>query len=135
MQRPGRQVKRHPPECSWERARSSAEHSVPDNVWVYSFGVGPAPSHHTLWLMKAQAYSGLFAPHNGIFSFPNNGSVWEQVFADPAKIQSELNWTARFTDLKEGMATAWRCARASLTRVNSQRPSIEILQGRNVASD
>mmetsp|Transcript_1293 Transcript_1293/g.2679 ORF Transcript_1293/g.2679 Transcript_1293/m.2679 type:complete len:401 (+) Transcript_1293:280-1482(+) len=33
---------------------------------------------------------------------------YAEVFADPAKIQSELNWTARFTDLKEGMATAWR---------------------------
>lgn len=33
---------------------------------------------------------------------------YAEVYADPAKIQNELNWTARYTDLKEGMATAWK---------------------------
>mmetsp|Transcript_42990 Transcript_42990/g.71678 ORF Transcript_42990/g.71678 Transcript_42990/m.71678 type:complete len:411 (-) Transcript_42990:439-1671(-) len=33
---------------------------------------------------------------------------YAEVFADTSLIRRELNWTARFVDLSEGMATAWK---------------------------
>ena len=34
------------------------------------------------------------------------------LYAEPAKIRSELGWSARFTDLDEIIATAWGWRRA-----------------------
>ncbi|KAG8043503.1 hypothetical protein GUJ93_ZPchr0458g22810 [Zizania palustris] len=33
---------------------------------------------------------------------------YAEVYSDPSKIRDELNWTARHTDLRESLATAWK---------------------------
>ncbi|RWW46702.1 hypothetical protein BHE74_00047352 [Ensete ventricosum] len=33
---------------------------------------------------------------------------YAEVYSDPSKINSELNWTARYTDLQESLSVAWR---------------------------
>ncbi|AQL07294.1 NAD(P)-binding Rossmann-fold superfamily protein [Zea mays] len=33
---------------------------------------------------------------------------YAEVYSDPTKINKELNWTARYTDLKESLSVAWR---------------------------
>ena len=33
---------------------------------------------------------------------------YAEVYADTTKINTELNWTAQFVDLRDGMATAWK---------------------------
>lgn len=39
---------------------------------------------------------------------PRRPGDYAKVFSDPSKIMRELNWTARYTDLKESLQTAWR---------------------------
>ncbi|RRT47155.1 hypothetical protein B296_00053928 [Ensete ventricosum] len=33
---------------------------------------------------------------------------YAEVYSDPAKINHELNWTARYTDLQESLSIAWK---------------------------
>lgn len=33
---------------------------------------------------------------------------YAEVYSDPSKINSELNWTAHYTDLQKSLSTAWR---------------------------
>ncbi|XP_020109799.1 probable UDP-arabinose 4-epimerase 3 isoform X2 [Ananas comosus] len=37
---------------------------------------------------------------------------YAEVYSDPAKINHELNWTARYTDLQESLSIAWRWQRS-----------------------
>lgn len=33
---------------------------------------------------------------------------YAKVYSDPSKIRRELNWTARYTNLKDSLQNAWR---------------------------
>ncbi|KAL0289331.1 UNVERIFIED_CONTAM: putative UDP-arabinose 4-epimerase 3 [Sesamum angustifolium] len=33
---------------------------------------------------------------------------YAEVYSDPSKINNELNWTARFTNIEESLSIAWR---------------------------
>lgn len=37
---------------------------------------------------------------------------YAEVFSDPTKINHELNWTAKYTNLQESLKTAWRWQKA-----------------------
>lgn len=37
---------------------------------------------------------------------------YAEVYSDPAKIQKELNWTAKHTDLQQSLRTAWKWQKA-----------------------
>lgn len=37
---------------------------------------------------------------------------YAEVFSDPSKINQELNWTAKYTDLQESLRVAWRWQKA-----------------------
>ncbi|KAF0892564.1 hypothetical protein E2562_016861 [Oryza meyeriana var. granulata] len=37
---------------------------------------------------------------------------YAEVYSDPSKIHDELNWTARYTDLRESLSTAWKWQKA-----------------------
>ena len=37
---------------------------------------------------------------------------YAEVFSDPSKARNELNWTARYVDLRQSLQTAWRWQKA-----------------------
>lgn len=37
---------------------------------------------------------------------------YAEVYSDPSKIYSELNWTAQYTDIEESLRTAWKWQRS-----------------------
>ncbi len=37
---------------------------------------------------------------------------YAEVYSDPSKINKELNWTAKYTDLEESLRVAWRWQKA-----------------------
>lgn len=39
---------------------------------------------------------------------PRRPGDYAEVYSDPTKINRELNWTARYTDLQESLGIAWR---------------------------
>ncbi|PHU25225.1 putative UDP-arabinose 4-epimerase 3 [Capsicum chinense] len=39
---------------------------------------------------------------------PRRPGDYAEVYSDPTKIQNELNWTAKYTDLQESLQIAWR---------------------------
>ncbi|KAM3343053.1 hypothetical protein P3S68_028019 [Capsicum galapagoense] len=39
---------------------------------------------------------------------PRRPGDYAEVYSDPTKIQNELNWTAKYTDLQESVQIAWR---------------------------
>jgi len=39
---------------------------------------------------------------------PRRAGDYAEVYSDPSKIRKELNWTAKHTNLKESLETAWR---------------------------
>ena len=43
---------------------------------------------------------------------PRRPGDYAEVYSDPSKINSELNWTARYTDLQESLKTAWKWQKA-----------------------
>lgn len=43
---------------------------------------------------------------------PRRPGDYAEVYSDPTKIRSELNWTANYTDLQESLSIAWRWQKA-----------------------
>lgn len=45
---------------------------------------------------------------------PRRPGDYAEVYSDPTKIRSELNWTAKHTNLQESLQIAWRWQKAHL---------------------
>ena len=43
-----------------------------------------------------------------VVEHPRRPGDYAEVYASPAKIKDELGWEARYRDVEEGLATAWR---------------------------
>lgn len=43
---------------------------------------------------------------------PRRPGDYAEVYSDPTKIKTELNWTARYTDLQESLQIAWKWQRS-----------------------
>lgn len=46
---------------------------------------------------------------------------YAEVYSNPSKINHELNWTARYTDLQESLQIAWRWQKSHVNGYGTSR--------------
>lgn len=49
---------------------------------------------------------------------------YAEVYSDPSKINQELNWRARYTDLQESLEIAWRWQKLHLNGYGPPMPTM-----------
>lgn len=87
------------------RAHLAAIHAASNEVPVYNVGTGRGVSVRE-FVEACKAVTG--KPLNIREEAESRSGDPAEVFADPLKINRELNWTAHFTNVTEGLATGWR---------------------------
>ena len=80
------------------------EHLRPGEERVYNLGIGRGYSVREV-IEAARRVTAHAIPET---AGPRRPGDPPQLYADPARIRDELGWRARFTDLDEIIATAWR---------------------------
>ncbi|KAJ7552960.1 hypothetical protein O6H91_06G078500 [Diphasiastrum complanatum] len=85
------------------------EHAVPGKVGIYNVGTGRGVSVKE-FVEACKIATGVNINVRYLDQRPGD---YAEVFSDPSKIFRELNWTAKYTDLKESLSTAWRWREAN----------------------
>ncbi|KAK4488045.1 hypothetical protein RD792_003787 [Penstemon davidsonii] len=80
------------------------EKAKPKHVGIYNVGTGKGRSVRE-FVEACKKATGV--PIKVDF-LPRRPGDYAEVFSDPTKINSELNWTAKYTNLEESLKTAWR---------------------------
>jgi len=80
------------------------EKAEPKKVGIYNVGTGKGRSVKEFVEACKQATGKPIK----VDYLPRRPGDYAKVYSDPSKIVRELNWTARYTDLKESLQTAWR---------------------------
>ncbi|XP_044495235.1 UDP-arabinose 4-epimerase 1-like [Mangifera indica] len=84
------------------------EKAQPKQIGIYNVGTGKGSSVKEFVEACKQATGAKIQ-----VSFePRRPGDYAEVYSDPTKIRHELNWTARYTDLQESLAIAWRWQKA-----------------------
>lgn len=76
----------------------------PGDNRFYNLGIGRGYSNREIVEAVRRVTGKKFTVHEG----PRRPGDPPELYADPRKIKAELGWSARFTDLDEIVATAWR---------------------------
>ncbi|MQL91858.1 hypothetical protein Taro_024477 [Colocasia esculenta] len=80
------------------------DHAMPKKVGIYNVGTGKGRSVKE-FVEACKAATGMDVKVEYLSRRPGD---YAEVYSDPSKINSELNWTAQRTDLKESLGIAWR---------------------------
>ncbi|CAA7014250.1 unnamed protein product [Microthlaspi erraticum] len=76
----------------------------PRKVGIYNVGTGKGSSVKEF----VEACKKATGVEIKIDYLPRRAGDYAEVYSDPSKIREELNWTAKHTNLKESLETAWR---------------------------
>ncbi|AEE31253.1 NAD(P)-binding Rossmann-fold superfamily protein [Arabidopsis thaliana] len=76
----------------------------PRKVGIYNVGTGKGSSVKEF----VEACKKATGVEIKIDYLPRRAGDYAEVYSDPSKIRKELNWTAKHTNLKESLETAWR---------------------------
>uniref|UniRef100_A0A1J3JFU7 UDP-arabinose 4-epimerase 1 n=1 Tax=Noccaea caerulescens TaxID=107243 RepID=A0A1J3JFU7_NOCCA len=76
----------------------------PRKVGIYNVGTGKGSSVKEF----VEACKKATGVEIKIVYLPRRAGDYAEVYSDPSKIREELNWTAKHTNLKESLETAWR---------------------------
>ncbi|KAL2482183.1 NAD(P)-binding domain-containing protein [Forsythia ovata] len=79
-------------------------HAKPSKVGIYNVGTGKGSSVKQ-FVEACKKATGVAIKVDYLSRRPGD---YAEVYSDPSKIKNELNWTARFTNLEESLAVAWR---------------------------
>ncbi|KAL6991875.1 UDP-arabinose 4-epimerase 1 [Sarracenia purpurea var. burkii] len=80
------------------------EKAKPGKVGIYNVGTGRGKSVKEF----VEACKKATGVNIKVEFLPRRPGDYAEVFSDPTKIRSELNWSARYTDLQESLEIAWR---------------------------
>lgn len=80
------------------------EKAKPGKVGIYNVGTGRGRSVNE-FVEACKAATGV---NIKVDFLPRRPGDYAEVFSDPAKILTELNWTAQHTDLQKSLEVAWR---------------------------
>ncbi|CAN0920240.1 UDP-arabinose 4-epimerase 1 [Linum grandiflorum] len=80
------------------------EKAEPGKVGIYNVGTGKGRSVKEF----VEACKKATGVEIKVDYLPRRPGDYAEVYSDPSKINSELNWTARYTDLQESLQIAWR---------------------------
>ncbi|KAM7262684.1 hypothetical protein ACFE04_000367 [Oxalis oulophora] len=80
------------------------ERAKPSKVGIYNVGTGKGRSVKE-FVDACKKATGVDIK---VDYLPRRPGDYAQVYSDPTKINRELNWTARYTNLQESLAIAWR---------------------------
>jgi len=80
----------------------------PGKVGIYNVGTGQGRSVKEFVEACKQA-TGVSIK---VDYLPRRPGDYAEVYSDPSKILNELNWTARYTDLRESLSMAWKWQKA-----------------------
>ncbi|CAN1828657.1 UDP-arabinose 4-epimerase 1 [Linum perenne] len=84
------------------------EKAEPGKVGIYNVGTGKGRSVKEF----VEACKKATGVNIKVDYLPRRPGDYAEVYSDPSKINSELNWTARYTDLQESLQVAWRWQKA-----------------------
>ncbi|KAL0319997.1 UNVERIFIED_CONTAM: UDP-arabinose 4-epimerase 1 [Sesamum radiatum] len=79
-------------------------HAKPGKVGIYNVGTGKGSSVKE-FVAACKKATGVDIKVDFLSRRPGD---YAEVYSDPSKINNELNWTARFTNLEESLSIAWR---------------------------
>ncbi|KAL2248503.1 probable UDP-arabinose 4-epimerase 3 [Sesamum indicum] len=79
-------------------------HAKPGKVGIYNVGTGKGSSVKE-FVAACKTATGVDIKVDFLSRRPGD---YAEVYSDPSKINNELNWTARFTNLEESLSIAWR---------------------------
>ncbi|KAJ6423026.1 hypothetical protein OIU84_024038 [Salix udensis] len=80
------------------------EKAMPGKVGIYNVGTGMGRSVKEF----VQACKKATGVDIKVDYLPRRPGDYAEVFSDPSKINRELNWTAKYTDLQKSLKVAWR---------------------------
>ncbi|KAL0301728.1 UNVERIFIED_CONTAM: putative UDP-arabinose 4-epimerase 3 [Sesamum radiatum] len=79
-------------------------HAKPGKVGIYNVGTGKGSSVKE-FVAACKTATGVDIKVDFLSRRPGD---YAEVYSDPSKINNELNWTARFTNIEESLSIAWR---------------------------
>ncbi|CAN1328091.1 UDP-arabinose 4-epimerase 1 [Linum perenne] len=80
----------------------------PSKVGIYNVGTGKGRSVKEF----VEACKKATGVDIKVDYLPRRPGDYAEVYSDPSKILAELNWTAKYTDLRESLKTAWKWQKA-----------------------
>lgn len=86
------------------------EKATPGKVGIYNVGTGRGRSVKEF----VEACKKATGAKIKVEYLPRRPGDYAEVYSDPSKINSELNWTAKYTNLQESLQVAWRWQKAHL---------------------
>ncbi|KAL9258100.1 UDP-arabinose 4-epimerase 1-like protein, partial [Drosera capensis] len=84
------------------------ERAMPGKVGIYNVGTGKGRSVKEF----VEACKKATGVNIKVDYLPRRPGDYAEVYSDPSKIRTELNWTARYTNLPESLEIAWRWQKA-----------------------
>ncbi|GAB2280898.1 UDP-arabinose 4-epimerase 1 [Dionaea muscipula] len=84
------------------------ERAKPRKVGIYNVGTGKGRSVKEF----VEACKKATGVNIKVEYLPRRPGDYAEVYSDPTKIRTELNWTARYTDLQVSLGIAWRWQKA-----------------------
>ncbi|CAN1169420.1 UDP-arabinose 4-epimerase 1 [Linum perenne] len=84
------------------------EKAEPGKVGIYNVGTGKGRSVKEF----VEACKKATGVNIKVDYLPRRPGDYAEVYSDPSKINSELKWTARYTDLQDSLQVAWRWQKA-----------------------
>ncbi|KAG8364528.1 hypothetical protein BUALT_Bualt18G0006500 [Buddleja alternifolia] len=90
-------------------------HAKPGKVGIYNVGTGKGSSVKE-FVEACKKATGVNIKVDYLSRRPGD---YAEVYSDPSKIRSELNWTARYTNLEESLSIAWRWQKAHINGYNN----------------
>ncbi|KAJ7559569.1 hypothetical protein O6H91_04G091500 [Diphasiastrum complanatum] len=85
------------------------DHALPGKVGIYNVGTGKGVSVKEF----VEACKAATGANINITYLDRRPGDYAEVYSDPSKIYQELNWSAKHTDLKNSLSTAWKWRRAN----------------------
>lgn len=83
-------------------------HAKPGRVGIYNVGTGKGSSVKE-FVEACKKATGVSIKVDYLSRRPGD---YAEVYSDPSKILNELSWTAKYTNLEQSLATAWRWQKA-----------------------
>ncbi|GAB2213976.1 hypothetical protein Droror1_Dr00018305 [Drosera rotundifolia] len=84
------------------------ERAMPEKVGIYNVGTGKGRSVKEF----VEACKKATGVDIKVDYLPRRPGDYAEVYSNPSKIRTELNWTARYTNLQESLEIAWRWQKA-----------------------
>ncbi|CAF1928909.1 unnamed protein product [Brassica oleracea var. botrytis] len=95
----------------------------PRKVGIYNVGTGKVGSSVKEFVEACKKATGVEIK---IDYLPRRPGDYAEVYSDPSKIRKELNWTAKHTNLKESLETAWRWQKLHRNGYGSTSSSVSV---------